>query len=65
MATERDINAAKYVAATNGSDHGLALTFDKAGLRQCDPPLSILDNLPIIDSDSDGKEANDNDNYFK
>ena len=53
----------------NGSDHGPALTFDKAGLRQCDPPLSILDNLPIIDSDSDsdsdGKEANDNDNYFK
>lgn len=59
VATERDIGAAKVMAAaadahhghSGGSNniHGPAMTFDKLGLRPSQPPLSILDALPIDD----------------
>jgi len=51
VATERDIQAAKIMAGF-GRDHGPALTFDEVGLKPSDPPLSILDALPIIEDPS-------------
>ncbi|KAL7433177.1 hypothetical protein ACHAXM_003522 [Skeletonema potamos] len=63
VATERDIRAAKYMASVDGNDHGRAMTFDEAGLRPCNPPMSILADLPM-DSSSSTAEKND-EYYFK
>ena len=61
VATERDIHAAKIMSAGYGCNHGPALTFDEAGLKPCDPPLKILDALPIDPASS----SNITENYFK
>ena len=72
VATERDIRAAKYMAAAaggggGGNDCGRAMTFDEAGLCPCHPPLSILDDLPIEDypSSTSTAETNNDEYYFK
>lgn len=57
VATERDIQTAKIMAGF-GCDHGPALTFDEVGLKPCDPPSSILDELPIIEYPSASNTKN-------
>ena len=65
VATERDIHAAKSMSAGYGCDHGPTLTFDEVGLKPCDPPLKILNALPIGPPPPDTECSNNTENYFK